>query len=192
MSGSICFSILTHLPLVPHIYVSESGQHWFRFWPVTYSVPSHYLNQYSDNVNWSLRNKLQWNFNQNTKLFIDENASENIVCEMAAILSRGDELKTDLHGYVSHQCQWVDMWPQKLQFLCMNSVYNWLPVFRYSILHVLCWESAWKIWLTDESRSFISIYVFHAEEFLGPAWPLKIRCWIGPLGPLYQMRLGHG
>ena len=27
--------------------------------------------------------------NQNTKLFIHENASENIVCEMAAILSRG-------------------------------------------------------------------------------------------------------
>ena len=29
------------------------------------------------------------NFNQNTTLFIHENASENIVCEMAAILSRG-------------------------------------------------------------------------------------------------------
>ena len=32
-------------------------------------------------------------FNQNSKLSIHENASENIVCEMAAILSRGDELK---------------------------------------------------------------------------------------------------
>ena len=21
---------LTHLPLVPHVWVSESGQHWFR------------------------------------------------------------------------------------------------------------------------------------------------------------------
>ena len=30
-----------------------------------------------------------WNFNQNTKFFIHENASENIVCEMATILSRG-------------------------------------------------------------------------------------------------------
>ena len=35
------------------------------------------------------RNKLQWNFNQNGKLFIHGNASEYIVCEMAAILSRG-------------------------------------------------------------------------------------------------------
>ena len=35
-------------------------------------------------VDWTLRNKLQWNFNQYTKLFIHENASENIVCEMAS------------------------------------------------------------------------------------------------------------
>ena len=33
-------------------------------------------------------NKLKWNFNQNTKLFIHENASENIVGEMSPILSR--------------------------------------------------------------------------------------------------------
>ena len=33
-------------------------------------------------------NKLQWNFNQNTKKIIHENASENIACEMVAILSR--------------------------------------------------------------------------------------------------------
>ena len=39
-------------------------------------------------VNWTLWNKLQWNFSQNTKLFILENASENVICEKAAILSR--------------------------------------------------------------------------------------------------------
>ena len=32
-----------------------------------------------------LRNKLQWNFNQNINLFIHEIASENIVCEMVAV-----------------------------------------------------------------------------------------------------------
>ena len=38
------------------------------------------------------RNELQWNFNQNRKLFIHGNASEYIVCEceIAAIVSRGD------------------------------------------------------------------------------------------------------
>ena len=34
-------------------------------------------------------NKILWNSNQNTKLFIQENAHENIVCKMVAILSRG-------------------------------------------------------------------------------------------------------
>ena len=54
-----------------------------RNWP----QPWHYLNQCQcwDIVNWTPRNKLQWNFNQNTKLFIHE----NVVCEMAAIFSRG-------------------------------------------------------------------------------------------------------
>ena len=35
-------------------------------------------------------NKFQWSFNQNTKFFIHENASEDIICEMAAILPRGE------------------------------------------------------------------------------------------------------
>ena len=35
------------------------------------------------------RNKLQWNFNQNTIFFIDGNAFQKVACEMAAILSRG-------------------------------------------------------------------------------------------------------
>ena len=35
----------------------------------------------------------QWDFNKNTKRPIHENAFQNIVCEMAAILSGGDELR---------------------------------------------------------------------------------------------------
>ena len=44
-------------------------------------------------VNWSLRNKFQWNLNWNTKLFIHENAFESIVYEMAPISSRGRWVK---------------------------------------------------------------------------------------------------
>ena len=46
-------------------------------------------------VNWGLSNKFQWNFNQNTKLFIHEDASKNIVCEMVAIVSE-EEMSWDL------------------------------------------------------------------------------------------------
>ena len=88
---------------------TKLGQHWFRYWLVAYSAPSHYLNQCWFIATWTLRNKLQWNFNQSTKVFIHENAYENIVCAMAAILQSGgdgvgggcgcgvgDELKTAL------------------------------------------------------------------------------------------------
>ena len=39
-------------------------------------------------VDWTLGNKLQRNLNWNLYIFIQENAFERIVCEMAAILSR--------------------------------------------------------------------------------------------------------
>ena len=60
-------------PVVPHICVSKSGQHWFRQWLVVYSAPSHYLNQirkYGVTVSYTLWNKLQWNLNQNATFLI--------------------------------------------------------------------------------------------------------------------------
>ena len=39
-------------------------------------------------MNWTLRNKLYWNLNRNSNIFIQENAFESVICETAAILSR--------------------------------------------------------------------------------------------------------
>ena len=72
-----------------HICVSELRQHWFRQYLVAYLPPSYYLKQCWVIVNWTLINKHQWNCYRNTKLFIHKNASENIICKMAAILSKG-------------------------------------------------------------------------------------------------------
>ena len=83
---------LTHFPLVPHIWVSELGQHWFRWRLVAYSVASHYLIQCWVIVNWTLRNKLQWNFNQNAKLFIHEIAPKISSVEWQSFCLGGDEL----------------------------------------------------------------------------------------------------
>ena len=57
-------------------------------------APSHYLNQYWLIVNRTFRNKLRWN----SKLFINENAFENVVCETAAILSRWKCLNVKMIG----------------------------------------------------------------------------------------------
>ena len=44
-------------------------------------------------VNWTIRNKLQWNFNRNSDIFFQENALKNLVCEMVSILSRPQWVK---------------------------------------------------------------------------------------------------
>ena len=67
------------------------NHHWFRWWLVAWSAPSHYLNQCCNLVNWTLKNKLGRNRNQNTQFVVHENACEDIFCEMAAISSGGDE-----------------------------------------------------------------------------------------------------
>ena len=64
-----------------------------------YSTPSHYLPQCWVIVNWTLRKKLQWDINQNTKLFIHKRIIEYIVCEIAAIFSRGRAVRLLLCCY---------------------------------------------------------------------------------------------
>ena len=58
-------------------------------WPAT----SHYLNQCYNIVNSNSRNKLQWNINRNSHIFIQENAHENVVWKIAAILPRSQCVK---------------------------------------------------------------------------------------------------
>ena len=112
-------AVLNHIPLAPHLCISELGQHWFRYWLVTYLVLTYYLNQCCVIVNWTLRNELQWNFNQNTKLFIHENASENVVSKTPTILSWGDELNLSEmeSAYKKHVIDPENSMPWLLQYM---------------------------------------------------------------------------
>ena len=76
---------LTHWGQVMHIYVSKLtiislNNGLLPGW-------CDYLNQCWNIVNLNLRNKFQWNLRLNSYIFIQENAFENGVCKMAAILS---------------------------------------------------------------------------------------------------------
>ena len=51
-------------------------------------MPSNYLNQCRNIVDWILGNKHQWNLTRKLCICIQENAFENVVWKMAAILSR--------------------------------------------------------------------------------------------------------
>ena len=72
----------------------QTNHHWFRWWLVAWTAPSHYLNQCWNIINWTLGNKLQWNFNQNSYIFIHENALKTVVWKKAAILSRPQCVKS--------------------------------------------------------------------------------------------------
>ena len=87
--------LLTHWGRVTHICVSKLTIFSSDKWLVTWPAPSHYLNQCWNIVNWTLGNKLQWNLNRNLFIFIQENAFENVVWKMAAILSGPQCVKGD-------------------------------------------------------------------------------------------------
>ena len=88
--------VLTHQGRVTHICVSKLtivGSH---------NGLSPCRRQWWYIVNWNLKNKLKGNYNRNSNIFIQENAFENLVCEMAAILSRPQCVKkmilSDVNG----------------------------------------------------------------------------------------------
>ena len=67
-------------------------------------VPSHYLNQWWNVVNWTLGNKFQWNLNRKLNIFNQDNAFENVAWKMAVILSRPQCVNQYTSGFVA------DMW----------------------------------------------------------------------------------
>ena len=88
-----------------------TNHHCFRQWLVAWQAPSHYLNQCWNIVNWTLRNKLQSNCIRNSYSIIQENAFENVVWKMAAIL----------------------FWPQCVKSICISH-------FGVNSKHAHCWE----------------------------------------------------
>ena len=77
------------------------------------TAPSHYLNQCWLIVNWTLRNKLQWNFNWNSKVFIDENKFENAICNFPAKSFQGEMSETMMRRPET----WMHLWGMMNQLL---------------------------------------------------------------------------
>ena len=144
---------LTHLSLVPNICNSLLVQHCFSEWLVTCLVPSHYLNQWWRIVNRSFRNKLQWNSNQNIKLFIDENAFENVICKRAAILSRERWVKP-----VGNMELMILI--NTLFFIACHQFVLFVPAAVYE------WLALWGLWWDDGKL------LNHIKE------SLLINCWV--------------
>ena len=97
---SINWICLTHWGQVTHICIGNLRHHWFRKWLVTCLATSHYLNQCWVIINLTLKKKLQWNFNQNTKLFVHENQGSHTF--------RMTKFKTFSRLFQDHFCDFQD------------------------------------------------------------------------------------
>ena len=102
-------------------------------------------------------NKLQWNFNRNSHIFIQENTLQNVVCEMASILSRPqcvEWMPQDLSNYKTNLVQiisWCQQAPNhswstsKKHFLDTNSLIcvslrQWYMVLTATVVHKSFWS----------------------------------------------------
>ena len=130
-------------------------------------------------VNWTLGNKLQWNLNRNSHIFIKENAFENVVWKTAAILSH----------------------PQ-----CVKARYRplYYQVKADTEMSLLCkiqgCRAPWKIFefiITDEIPTS-NLHIFTGPStliarFMGPTWGPSgaNRTQLGPIWPHELCYLGR-
>ena len=143
------------------------------------------MNQCSLIVNWSLRNKLRWNFNQNTKLFVHKNASEKIVCEMVAILFRRRWVKMLHLCRESNDDQWIQQ---------VDSLHKWSVM----CFHVMTYS--WRNWQISYPKLDIMQIMFHCEmQFNSNNWLVElwiffteIRKYIRQSIPLVYLLVFHG
>ena len=80
---------VSHTICISGVYIKLN--HWgqVHVYALVTKLSSVHLNRCWNIVNWTRRNKLQWNFNRNSYIFIQENAFENVVWKMAAVFCLG-------------------------------------------------------------------------------------------------------
>ena len=118
-------------------------------------MPSYYLNQCWNIVNWTPRKKRQWNFYLNSYIFIQENVFENIVWKIAVILSRLQCAKekdttalvsTEMAHIISLHDHWIS---QQNQVNWMNLAVPHKGIL-VSHLNFMVWDP-WPCWESHSS-----------------------------------------
>ena len=120
-------------------------------------MPSHHLNQYWLIVNWTLRNKYQWNFNQNTKLFIHKMHLKVLSAKCRPFCPGGDELIEDYNSIskgtisLTYCCKDLVEYPfvKDIHWSPMNSHF-WGPVMlSFEVYLLLAWKSCQVLVIWD-------------------------------------------
>ena len=102
-------------------------------------MPSYYLNRCWHIVNWTLRNKFQWNDDTSSYFFIQENVFEDAVCKLAAILS------------------WLQFVKYEMPLVSMMTLLNG-SIFR--VTRPLCREFTGHRWIPRTMASNAGLWCF--------------------------------
>ena len=146
------------------------------------NVSSHYLNQFCVIVNWTLENQFQWNFIQNAKLFIYKYASENIVCEMAAILSRGRWDNAYMHWWIGSllvRCQatsWANADSFSTGTLSTNFIETWTRKQTLSFQEIHIWKC---------HQQNVDHFVQWSCKIWTKIWILSFKIWCSKFRPFF-------
>ena len=133
----------------------------WRFAP--WSAPSHYLNRCWCIVNWTLSNKLQWNFNRNSNIFIKENAFWSVVCEKAVFLCHNVLKPYDvLHVIAVHPWKPIHYSLHCTCYLCKQQVGS-LHVYCYITAHLFWFYSSYH-WGLRKMADILLITIFKSSH----------------------------
>ena len=149
---------LPHRGRLTHVCVRKLGHHWFQWWLVACSAPTHYLNKWWIIVVSIFRNKSLWNWNKNATVFFQENTFENDICKMSAILSQPQCVK-------GIPCAQRSPWRTPVKWFLL--VKTQLGIMKT----VCCWLSisctkAMYLWSFSKPWSTIQ-YIYILYDFIG-------------------------
>ena len=127
-----------------------------------------WLDSREDIVNCTLRNKLQWNLNRNSNIFIHDNALQNVVCQMASVLSRPQCVK---YQKLAPQAEW--WWIAGVKTTTATTITadvasgsnrkSWATLWTFFDLHK-------QSMMTSSNGNIFRVTGHLCGEFTGPQW----------------------
>ena len=118
----------------------------------------HYLNQCWNIVNWTPGIKFQWNLNRNSYIFIHENVVDNVLWQMATILSRPQCVYTSMSKHV---------WQQRAYPGC-------IPITLMKIYETL-WNKVYQRTNKNTSQKLCERFALCHDDVI--KWKHFPRCW---------------
>ena len=112
---------------------------------------SHYLNQC-----WNIV-KFQWNLKWNSNIFIQENAIQNVVCKMWAILSRPQCVNILTMASISKLTHWGRDKMDAISQTTFSSAFSWMKMFEFRL------KFHWSLFL----RVQLTIFQHWFRQWLG-------------------------